>query len=134
MKKTFLSLLVIVAASAIVMAFTIPSGKRINPPQEKEQPVFPQEVQAIIDNSCLDCHSLTSSNEKARTKLNFSKWSELSDAKKIAKMEEIKKVVRDGDMPPLKYVNKFPDKALVLEQKNTLYKWIDEESDKLLNK
>jgi hypothetical protein len=134
MKKTFLSLLVIVAAAAVVMAFAIPSGKRINPPQDQAQPVFPENVQKIIENSCFDCHSVTSSNEKARTKLNFSEWSGLSDAKKIGNMEDIKKVVRDGDMPPLKYVSKFPDKTLVLEQKNILYKWIDEESDKLLNK
>jgi hypothetical protein len=134
MKKTILSLILIVAAAFVVMAFTFPSGINSNPPQDKTAAMFPDDVQKIIESSCYDCHSGTSSNEKALEKLNFSHWGDLSKSKIVGKMNAIEKMLKEDEMPPVKYLNKNPGKALSKEQKGILYKWIDEESDKLMGK
>ena len=137
MKKLILSGIVLIAALA-VMAFTYPtvrlSASNINPPQEKVAPDFPEAVQKIFETSCFDCHGPASSNAKAKSKLNFSKWSDLSDSKKVGKMEAINEVVSKGDMPPAKYISNHPDKAPGQEQKDIINKWATEESAKLMGK
>ncbi len=132
MKKTFLSFLVIIATSLAVMAFTMPSIKTDNPPQDKVQAMFPDDVQKILENSCYDCHSDASSNAKAKLKLNFTKWSELSDAKKIGKLEGINDEVKGAKMPPERYLSNNPGKALTAEQKELINKYVTEESAKLM--
>jgi hypothetical protein len=132
MKKTIHSTLLIIAAALAVMAFTLPSAKNTNPPQDKPVSLFPEDVQKAFETSCYDCHSDAASNAKAKLKLNFSKWSELSDAKKVGKMENISEVVKSGDMPPGKYLEKYPEKAYTQEHKDLINKWVTEESTKLM--
>jgi hypothetical protein len=134
MKKQILSIVVLFAAFLAVMAFTYPAntGKTANPPQELVKTFFPQDVQKILETSCYDCHSDAASNAKAKMKLNFSKWGELADAKKVGKMENINEVVKKGDMPPGKYITNNPGAALSQEQKDLINKWVTEESAKLM--
>jgi mono/diheme cytochrome c family protein len=132
MKKSILSVMVVIAAAFAVMAFTLPTFKNINPPQDKPVALFPADVQKIFETSCYDCHSDAASNAKAKMKLNFSKWGELTDAKKVGKMENINEVVSKGDMPPGKYVTNNPDRALGQEQKDLVNKWVTAESAKLM--
>jgi len=132
MKKQFLSVIVLFVASLAIMAFTIPSGKIINPPQEQVAPAFPEDVQKILETSCHDCHTDAATNVKSKSKLNFSKWTEYSDAKKVGKMESINEVIVKGDMPPGKYINNHPEKALGQEQKDIIGKWVSEASAKLM--
>jgi hypothetical protein len=138
MKKLIISSILLIAAGLAVMAFTYPSvsvsGKNINPPQEKVVPVFPEAVQKIFETSCFDCHGDASSNTKAKMKLNLTKWSELSDAKKVAKMQDINDEVSKGDMPPGRYIENHPDRAPGKEQKDIINKWMTEESAKLMGK
>jgi hypothetical protein len=134
MKKVLFSSMLLIAAALAVMAFTFPSLNTSNPPQVKLASIFPENVQKIIENSCYDCHSDLSSNVKAKAKLDFSGWDKLSDAKKVAKMQDINDVVAKGDMPPGKYVEKFPDRALTAEQKDLVNKCLTEESNKLMGK
>jgi mono/diheme cytochrome c family protein len=124
----------ITAISLAVMAFTLPSTGTVNPPQDKASTGLPEDVQKIFETSCFDCHSDAASNVKAKSKLNFSKWSELSDSKKVGKMEAISEVIKSGDMPPGKYIEKNPGAALGQEQKDVINKWITEESAKLMGK
>ncbi len=119
-------------AALAFMAFTLPSGNDINPPQDKAAALFPDDIQKIMETSCYDCHTDASTGEKAKLKLNFSKWSEMTTAKKVGKLEGISEVVKSGDMPPEKYLAKFPDKALTTEQKELVTKWIAEETSKLM--
>jgi len=138
MKKLIFSSIFLIAAGLAVMAFTYPtarlSANNVNPPQEKVTPVFPEAVQKVFETSCYDCHSDASSNAKAKMKLNFSKWSELPDAKKVGKMEAINEDVKNDDMPPARYISNNPDKALGKEQKDIVDKWVTEESAKLMGK
>jgi len=136
MKKLILSGIVLIAATLAVTAFTYPtvrlSPNNVNPPQEKVAPVFPENVQKVLETSCFDCHSDAASNAKAKMKLNFSRWSELSDAKKVGKMEAINDEVKNGDMPPGRYVENYPDRAVGQEQKDIINNWVTEESAKLM--
>lgn len=132
MKKLIFSGVALFAAALVMMAFTHPSAKIANPPQEKPASLFPEDVQKILETSCFDCHTDAASNVKAKTKLNFSKWGELSDAKKIGKMESISEEVTKGEMPPQKYKTNYPEKALKQEQKDIISKWVTETSAKLM--
>jgi hypothetical protein len=132
MKNTFLSLILIIVAAIAVMAFTIPTGKTNNPPQDKPAAQFPADIQKIFETSCFDCHTDLSSNPKSKAKLNFTTWDSLSAAKKVGKIQDISDVVSKGDMPPTKYLEKFPEKALSKEQNDLVIKWAVQESDKLM--
>jgi len=138
MKNRLFSIASMITVVLTVMAFTLPSGRHsnqgINPPQDKAASIFPEDVQKVLETSCFDCHSEAASNAKAKMKLNFSKWSDLSDSKKVGKMEAINEVVSKGDMPPAKYISNHPDKAPGQEQKDIINKWATEESAKLMGK
>lgn len=131
MKKIILSGIAMSFAMLALMAFTYPRFSNPNP-QEKPASSFPEDVEKVFQASCYDCHSDAASNAKAKLKLNLSKWDELSDAKKIGKMEKINEVISKGDMPPGKYVEKYPDHAPTPEQKSLIDTWVTEESKKLM--
>jgi hypothetical protein len=138
MKKPILSFFVLSAAVLALMAFTFSTGRSFfnpfDPPQEKVAPDFPDSVQKVFESSCFDCHSDKSSNDKALSKMNLSEWGQLSVAKKVGKMQDIIDMINKGDMPPAKWVSKYPDRAPGKEQKDVLIKWATEESNKLMNK
>lgn len=138
MKKLIIPGIVLFAATLAFMAFNYPveslTGYSANPPQLLVTPAFPDSVGKILETSCFDCHSDASSNEKARTKINFTKWNNLKDAQKVGKTQDISDVVQKGDMPPAKYTAKFPERALGQEQKDLIIKWAAEESEKLMGK
>jgi uncharacterized membrane protein len=132
MKKVFLYSIAIIAVSLAFMAFTFTSYNTTLSPQEEVKSGFPEDVQEIITTSCYDCHSTEGSNIKAKSKLNFSKWNDYSSAKKVGKLEGINETIKENDMPPGKYLNKHPDRALTDEQKELVYKWVTEETNKLM--
>ena len=136
MKKLIIPGTVLVAAVFAAMAFNFPSdihsGKSTNPPQEQVAQDFPEAVQKVFETSCFDCHGDAASNAKAKMKLNFGKWSDMSDAKKVGKMQDIQDVVTKGDMPPKKYRENYPDRVPGQEQKDIISKWVTEESAKLM--
>lgn len=132
MKKIALLSVVIIAVAAAVMSFTLPKTNPVNPPQDQAPALFPADIQKIIETSCYDCHSDAASNAKAKLKLNFSKWGEMTNAKKVGKMENINDEVKNAKMPPERYITNNPDKALSQEQKDAVNKWVTDESAKLM--
>lgn len=131
MRKLIISGIVMSLAVLALMAFNYPSFNSGNP-QDKPASAFPEDIAKIFETSCYDCHSDAASNAKAKMKLNFTKWDELTDAKKVGKMENINEVVSKGDMPPGKYVENHPERALTADQKSLVGKWVTEESKKLM--
>jgi hypothetical protein len=119
-----------------MMAFIYPSRPSVifqeKPQQTKAVSPFPENIAKIFENSCFDCHSDASSNEKALAKMNLSKWNDLSAAKKVGKLQDIEDILKKGDMPPAKYVDRYPDHAPSQEQKDIIIKWAETESDKLM--
>ncbi|MFH0757587.1 MAG: heme-binding domain-containing protein [Bacteroidota bacterium] len=93
---------------------------------------IPEDVQGVLKNSCYDCHSNEASNKKAQFVLNFNKWEEFKASKKISRLEDICALVEEGKMPPEKYVNNKPDRALSDSQKALICDWTKKESATLM--
>lgn len=102
-----------------------------NAPEISEKEL-PEQVKSIIDQSCFQCHNADSQNEKAREALDFKSLDELSKVKKITALKEIGEVVEKGEMPPKKFLERYPDKKLTEEQAKVLADWSKKEIDALL--
>ncbi|MBU2554860.1 MAG: heme-binding domain-containing protein [Bacteroidales bacterium] len=94
---------------------------------------IPENVQAVIDNSCYGCHYSESKNEKGKKKLMFDKLDELSRVKLIGKLTGIADVIASGDMPPKKVLVDHPDMALTDETAKTLTDWATEKANGLMD-
>ncbi len=136
MKRTVILALISVVAFAIFAALS-PSGENnaisTNPPQEEALDLgFPDDVQTFLENTCFPCHTAEAKSAKAKLKLNFSKWADLSDTKKIKKLDKICKTIEGEDMPPKKFIDNYPDRKPTKEDAEMICKWVTEESDKLM--
>lgn len=89
----------------------------------------PDNVKAIIDKSCFGCHNTSSKNKDAKEALDFKKFGELSKIKKISAYKEIGKTIEDDNMPPERFLKKYPDKKLTDEEKQLLLKWTKKEAE-----
>lgn len=125
---TIIGLLITLA----IVAFQLPEKNSVTSSPQDQTAMFPEHVSTILQTSCFDCHSDESGNFKAKSKLNLSKWNDLSNAKKVGKMENIAEVVKKGDMPPKKYLEKNPAATLSTEQVDAVTKWTTEETNKLM--
>ena len=127
MKKTLLfSFLPLMAMFLFIAAYEPASV-----PDETELE-WPEEVMVALNKACFDCHTSESGNVKAKGKLNFSKWEDYKLTKKVGKLDGIKETVESGDMPPKKYLNKYPDNALTEEEVKVITEWASAEMDKLM--
>ena len=77
----------------------------------------------------MGCHSSESKNVKSKGKLNFDKWENLSMMKKTGKLNDIIKTVKEGKMPPKKFVTKYPDKKLSEDQAKQIIDWAQKTMD-----
>ncbi len=99
---------------------------------QQDKFTIPTEVNTIFDKSCFGCHNSESTNEKGKEKLLIDKLPELSKAKLIAKLDGIAEVVGKNEMPPEKFLSKYPDKALTKEEAKLLKEWAETTSAELL--
>ena len=123
------------ALPLILLTLIIGSGFTEQKPQKthhKTKLTVPDDIQSIIDHSCIGCHNVDAKNEKSKKKLMFDKLAHLSKAKIVAKLSDISDVVAKGDMPPEKFLAKYPDKGLTDEQAKALKEWADITSDELM--
>lgn len=119
-----------VFATFIFGAFILNSSFKKAPEVSGKE--LPEQVKSIIDQSCFQCHNADSQNEKAREALDFKSFDELSKVKKITALKEIAEVVEKGEMPPKKFLERYPDKNLTEEQAKILVDWSKKEIDALL--
>jgi hypothetical protein len=91
----------------------------------------PDEVMTILERSCFDCHTKDGS-AKAKLSLNFSKWDNYKLTKKIGKLSDIAEEVKEQKMPPKRYIDDYPDKALSGEEIEIIANWANEAADKLM--
>lgn len=133
MRKIGVAVSLIVTISAFAFfACRAPETIGASNVQGNPEPGIPENVHHILATSCFDCHTAESNNMKARSKLNFSKWDDMSKANKVSKLEKIQEVLKGGDMPPAKYLDKNPDKSPSAEAKQTVMNWAANESKKLV--
>ncbi|MBN2668621.1 MAG: heme-binding domain-containing protein [Bacteroidales bacterium] len=87
---------------------------------------IPENIQTIIDKSCVMCHNTESQNVKGKTKLNFDKFKDgYSVPKQISKYMDIADEVKETKMPPSKFIEKHPEKKLSEEERNALVAWAE---------
>jgi len=128
--KKVLFIFSLIGMGLVFMNFTSSSIKAAN-----ETPVskveIPDNVQKILDNSCMGCHNSDSKNTKGKNKLNFDKLDALKTYKAIGKYTDIAEVVTEGDMPPKKFLNKYPERALSDDDKAVLSGWASDQAKAL---
>jgi hypothetical protein len=139
-KAAFLVLLAIF----IVMQF-VNRPSYINPPVDATKTLYastpvPQDVHAILDRSCNDCHSNTTTwpwysriapvswlvaddVEKGRKELNLSTWATSAPRRQAHKLEEVCDQVEEGEMPLPKYLYTHRDAKLSEADRTRLCEW-----------
>lgn len=96
--------------------------------------VIPDDVMAVIDQSCYGCHNSESKNKDASKALEFDKLGSLKNFVLISILEDIHKEVDSLKMPPQKFLERYPERALTGEQKALLMSWASETADNLTGK
>jgi hypothetical protein len=96
-------------------------------------PGFPEEIMKIVTNSCYDCHTSDSQNKMASFALDFLKWNKYKETKKAQLLNKIDGEVSEMNMPPKKFLELNPGKALTKDQIKLLSQWAKEESQKSEN-
>ena len=91
----------------------------------------PENVQAVLDRSCLPCHGPDGSG-KARVKWKYEKMSEYSKSKLVSKYIKISEKVDEGKMPPAKSVKKHPEWSLSAEDKVLLKTWAENAAEQVV--
>ncbi|PLX04250.1 MAG: hypothetical protein C0595_03950 [Marinilabiliales bacterium] len=133
MRKLFFTLLMAVTA-LLFFNFTTPGGEvKANDSNDKTIEI-PENVQTILDNSCYGCHNSDSKNQKGRDKLSFDKLNSIKTYKVIGKLTDIADVLNEGEMPPKKFLDNYPERALSDEDKETLKNWATDAAANLAGK
>ena len=130
MKRSFLLGLLAIGLLIAYVSLTSPEGSAGS--VTGDETVFPENVAQVFQLSCYDCHTTASENAKAKGKLNFDTWNELTTVQKLGKMDEICSEITDGSMPTEKYLSYYPDRKLEKEQIKLICTWVDEESTRLM--
>ncbi len=125
---------IILSAFALVallfMNFNQVSETELNPQDDKYK--VPEDIQQIIDKSCKGCHVSDSKDMKAKTKLNWEKmYGKYKTHKVVGKLMKIEEELKKGDMPPKKFVAKYPDRNISPEDSKKLQAWVKEMAAKL---
>lgn len=105
-----------------ILAVFFSIGQVSAQPGKKLAAPVPDNVNAIIQNSCMPCHG-SSGGVMPRTKVDFSKWTEYTAANASQKAAKICAVVTDGSMPPKAARDKKPGTALTKEQIDLVCQW-----------
>jgi len=125
-KKSLISGLVVLLLFVSVAVFAI-EKPTVNPASE-----LPENIQAIIKKSCWGCHNTDSKNDDAKEEIDFKKLNDLSLMKKISAYKHIGETVENNEMPPKRFLEKYPDKKLTAEEKQVLIAWAKKEAEALV--
>ena len=98
----------------------------------KGELTMPENVKAIVEKSCFGCHNTDSKNEDAKEELDFKTFDSLSKIKKIGAYRHIAEVIEEGEMPPKKFLERFPDRKLTDEEATILTEWVKKEATTLI--
>jgi cytochrome c553 len=123
-KKSIFSVLVLVLFSISLI------GLADDRPIAKDK--MPENVKAALDKSCYGCHNSDSKNDDAKEALDLKKMKQLSMIKKISAFKEIGETIEKGEMPPKKFVQRYPDRQLSEDEKELLINWSKKEAEALV--
>lgn len=126
-----ITLSVFTLAIAFLMSFTIPEKETIATP-EGDKFEIPSDIQDIFDKSCFGCHNTDTQNDKGKKKLMIDKLANLSKAKLVGKLDGIIEAVKENEMPPEKFLEKYPDNKLTEEEAKKLMDWANNSAEELM--
>ncbi len=89
-------------------------------------------VKPIIDAKCVGCHSADSKNEKAKEKLIWANLSTMEKKAVASILDEVVEVMEKGEMPPAKFLERFPDKKLTEKETKSIRKWADKAANRMM--
>ena len=92
---------------------------------------IPEEVSAVLNSYCFGCHNTESKKEKAKNKLIIDQLGDLPTGKLAAKLNKLAKEVDEGDMPPAKFLAKYPDKEPSKKERKIIVKWAKKAAEEL---
>ncbi|MCF7801475.1 MAG: heme-binding domain-containing protein [Candidatus Marinimicrobia bacterium] len=139
-------ILILIVLFVLIQFFPV---NRTNPPVETEIEA-PEEVHAILDRACYDCHSNNSQwpwyayvapvswlvakdVNQGREHVNFSTWNLYDFDDRADIYDEIYEVIDEGEMPLAIYVPLHPEAKLSEEDKQLLMNWAVEANAQLFN-
>lgn len=125
------------AVFALSMIFSLLTlAGQANPETKTEADTLqvPQNVKVILNNSCFGCHNTDSRNDDAKEELDLKTWHLLTGTKRLLALKHIRETIEENEMPPKKFLQHKPEKALSAEQKQLLIDWVKKESTALLKK
>ena len=117
---------------AVFLSGTALLNYSFKPEPVKGEMQMPENIKAIIDQSCFQCHNIDSQNDKAKKALDFKSFDDLGKVRKITKLREMAETVEKGEMPPKKFLENNPDKKLTEEQVKILAEWAKKEASALI--
>lgn len=104
----------------------------VTDPQTDNGLVIDAKVKPIIDAKCVGCHSADSKNEKAKEKLIWANLPTLEKKAAASLLDEMVEVLEKGEMPPKKFLERYPDKKLTDKESKSLRKWADKTANKMM--
>ncbi|MFW6310316.1 MAG: heme-binding domain-containing protein, partial [Prolixibacteraceae bacterium] len=103
-------------------------------PEDKKIGIeMPAKVKAVVEKSCYGCHNTDSKNEDAREELDFKTLGDLKAFKKIGTLRDIAEVLEEGEMPPKKFLEKYPERTPTEEEQKLLADWVKKEAQQLID-
>jgi len=122
MKKSIINALFI---PALMVIFLIGLSTQIRGQElSKSSQTLPADVNKIISNSCMPCHS-AKGGLLSRSKLNFDEWAQYSAEKQKSHASKIYSEVSKKKMPPTDVRETRPDLIPTTEQVEVIKKWKD---------
>lgn len=101
-------------------------------PAKSQARIMPDNVSTIIEQKCFGCHNTDSKNDKAKEDLDFKTLDGLSTMKKVSSYNKIAEVLEKQEMPPQKFLERFPDKNVTDEERTVLLEWAKNEAATLI--
>lgn len=133
MKKTgtiiWLPLVVVFFISTAFVSFQTTPVQNLNP---EEGFAIPEDVNQIFEKSCFGCHNVEASSDKAKKKLLIDQLGDLSKSKLVGKLGNIYEALEEKEMPPEKFLAKYPDKALTDDETKRLMEWASKTAEDLM--
>ncbi len=124
--------MIILAGGLIFSNGTFAQGNETMQLSKKANLVIPSDVHKVIMQHCFMCHNTKSRDEKPKKKLSFDILTHMDLPTIVAKLQNITDAVNNDKMPPKKFLEHHPDKALTAQDKNALVVWAISSADSLL--
>jgi len=152
MRKVILVVLLILAGGLVAIQFVQPDPNLGNLPQKHDMLntlEVPEQVLALLKNSCYDCHSnhtrypwyskispvswyLSRHIEAGKKAVNFSEFGQFKQRKKIGTLSSICEVLESASMPLKSFLILHRDASLEEEQVMDICNWSEAEALKIM--